>query len=95
MLACLLLLLAMPQGRDDGTGMAIEMRSVSAQVAALRLEMTAFRLEMKERLEAIEAVKTDLAALREEARRDRTSVAGAPTLANHNFIASTFGDGID
>ena len=76
MLACLLLLLATPQSRDDGAGMAIEMRSVSAQVAALRFEMTAFRLGMKERLEAIEAVKTDLAAMREEARRDRASVAG-------------------
>jgi len=76
MLFCLLLLLATPQSRDEGAGMAIEMRSVSAQVAALRLEMTAFRLEMKERQEAVEAVKTDLAALREDARRDRTSVAG-------------------
>jgi hypothetical protein len=76
MIACLLLLLAAPQSRDDGAGMAIEMRSVSAQVAALRFEMTAFRLGMKERLEAIEAVKTDLAAMREEARRDRASVAG-------------------
>ena len=76
MLACLLLLLAAPPSRDDGIGMAIEMRSVSAQVSVLRSEMTAFRLELKERLEAIEAVKTDLAVLREEARRDRTSVAG-------------------
>ncbi len=76
MLACLLLLLAAPQNRDDGAGMAIEMRSVSAQVSALRLEMTAFLLELKERLLAIEAVKTDLAALREEARRERASVAG-------------------
>jgi hypothetical protein len=76
MLTCLLLLLAMPQSRDDGAGMAIEMRSVSAQVAALRHEMIAFRLEMKERQEAIEAVKTDLAAMREEGRRERASVAG-------------------
>lgn len=76
MLACLLLLLAAPPSRDDGIGMAIEMRSVSAQVSVLRSEMTAFRLELKERLEAIEAVKTDLAVLRDEARRDRTSLAG-------------------
>lgn len=81
MLACLLLLLAAPQSRDDGAGMAIEMRSVSAQVAALRLEMTAFRLEMKERQEAVEAVKTDLAGMREDSRRERASVAG-PFLAS-------------
>src|SRR5258708_31695288 len=41
-----------------------------------RSEVTAFRLELKERLEALEAVKTDLAVLRDEARRARTSLAG-------------------
>jgi hypothetical protein len=82
MLACLLLLLAAPQSRDDGAGMAIEMRSVSAQVAALRHEMIAFRLEMKERQEAIEAVKTDLAGLREEARRERAASLAGPFLSS-------------
>ncbi len=77
MLTCLLLLLAAPQNKDDGVLLAMEMlRGVQAQIAALRQEI-------QQRHDAIETMKGDLAAVREETRRDR---AVAPPAAA--FLAS-------
>ena len=77
MLTCLLLLLAGPQNKDDGMLLAMEvMRGVQAQIAALRQEI-------QQRHDAIETMKGDLAALREDTRRDR---AVAPPAAA--FLAS-------
>lgn len=77
MLACLLLVLATSQGRDDGALLAVEMlRGVQAQLAALRHEM-------QQRHEALETMKGDLATVRDEARRERVATPLATS-----FLAS-------
>jgi hypothetical protein len=77
MLACLLLLLAAPQGKEsDSLALAAEMmRGVNAQVAALRAELV-------QRHEAIEGLKGALAAVQEDVKRGRTEApVSAPFLA--------------
>jgi hypothetical protein len=86
MIACLLLLLAAPQGRDDGGAamFAEMMRGVELQVAALRTEM-------KQRQEATEGVKTEMAALRDEVRKGAGTPLAAPFLSSPPASSDSLG----
>lgn len=78
MLACLLLLLAAPQGKEsDAMALAADMmRGVHAEVAALRVEL-------QQRHEAIEGLKGAVAAVQEDVRRGRAETpVAAPFLAS-------------